>query len=174
MDKENDQNMKDTQQKAFDFAADYSKQLITLSTAVITFMVTFLGDVFSNDSDTQKVLLVLAWLFFILSIGFGIWRLMALTGNLDPIQPNSGTKDPTPTITSLNVRIPAILQILLFLAAIILTGIFGCNRIYSNINSQSEKKEKNAPAVIILRETISGKDTVKTKDTFYLDRKSVV
>lgn len=160
-------------QKAFDFSSDYTKLLMTLATAAITFMVTFLSDVFSKDFMTQKLLLVLSWLTFLLSIGCGMLKLMALTGNLDPIQPKSGTKAPILTITSFNVRLWALSQIILFMGGIFLTGLFGYHRIYSNLSGQKEMKDKTEKqnTVIIIRETILGRDTIKTKDTCYLEKK---
>jgi hypothetical protein len=107
--------------KAFDFAAETTKQLLTLSTAIIALTITFSKDMVQKVPAGALTSLVWAWLAYILSIVFGIWTLMALTGTLQPKQRVSGT----PSIWGRNVTIPASLQILSFLAGLILTVGFG-------------------------------------------------
>jgi hypothetical protein len=156
-------DLNNTQQKAFDFVADYTKQLITLATAIVTFMITFIDNVFKGSSIVPKVLLLLSWFFYGLSIGFGIMRLMNLTGNLDPLPRSGVVPSPNLTVTSTNVRYSGIAQIILFLAAILFTGIFGCYRIF---NEKGE--DKKTEPVIVMRETIIQNDTLIRKDTIYL------
>lgn len=71
----------DLQIKSFDFAADVAKQLITLATAIITVMITFSKDILGTNSHYIAWLLS-SWILFLLSIVFGIFTLMALTGVL--------------------------------------------------------------------------------------------
>ena len=75
-------------EKSFDFAADVSKQLITLSTAIITVTITFSKDILGGGTDTNKYWLLAAWGMFVVTIFFGVWTLMALTGSLEPIEGN--------------------------------------------------------------------------------------
>ncbi|HXK39880.1 MAG TPA: hypothetical protein VJ837_03530 [Candidatus Paceibacterota bacterium] len=113
--------------KSFDFAADLVKQLITLSTGVIALTITFAKDIVgsvgsSNGADSESILwLTLAWIGFSLSIVFGIWALMALTGTLEP----KGSDTAAPSIQGWNCRVPIGLQIFMFLSAI------GCTIFYT-------------------------------------------
>ena len=63
-----------------------------------------------------------SWIVFLLSIGFGILTLMALTGALDP--------DPKRVPVQVSIRCPSVrtyskLQVLSFMTALILTITFG-------------------------------------------------
>ena len=103
-------------QKSFDFAADLAKQLITLATGIIAITVTFAKDIFDKAPEGAQCWLFAAWIAYFISILGGIWSLMALTGTLDPLQ--QGTKI---SIQGTNCRIPALVQITLFLVALGLT-----------------------------------------------------
>jgi len=75
--------------KAFDFASDSTKQLITLSTAILALTITFNKDVLHNVSAGTRIILTCAWFVYLLSICLGISTLLALTGTLDPIKRRS-------------------------------------------------------------------------------------
>src|SRR5687768_11657747 len=60
--------MEERRKKAFDFAADATKQLVTLAIGVVTLTITFAKDVVKVASGPQKVLLTLAWIVYLLSI----------------------------------------------------------------------------------------------------------
>ena len=107
-------------EKAFEFASDATKQLITLSTAIITITITFAKDIFGG-SINNKALLMISWISFLLSIVFGVGTLLALTGELEQTENNQRE----PTIRKKNVTLPSILQILLFIIALSLTIVFG-------------------------------------------------
>jgi hypothetical protein len=147
------------QKKAFDFVSDYTKQLITLATGIITFMVTFLGDEVKSGPDVSKWCLIVSWGFFTLSICFGIMRLMALTGNLDPVDPK---KQPNLTIGSDNVRTPGKLQIFTFLLALLLSVIFGVIQLF-----HIKKKDVKENTTIIIQQRVSAAGTTLSKDTLY-------
>lgn len=69
--------------KSFDFAADVTKQLITLSTAIISLCVAFTDKIFSSSAaQSHSTVLLIALLLFVASIIFGIITLMALAGHL--------------------------------------------------------------------------------------------
>ena len=74
--------------KAFDFASDTTKQLITLSSGIIAITVTFQKDVFRDVPSEAKILLYISWCLYLLSIVFGIGTMMALTGTLEKNSPN--------------------------------------------------------------------------------------
>jgi hypothetical protein len=102
---------------AFQFAKEVSTQLITIASALIGVSVTFIKD-FRTESTSW---LRLSWAFYILSIAFGIWTLMALTGALESLAAPARIFDRFPT----SVRWPAIVQIGAFLLATIFLTVFG-------------------------------------------------
>ncbi len=111
--------MEESAKKAFDFAGDLTKQLITLSTGVIALTVSFLKGATDGVSNVAQVLLASAWGFYLLSIVFGIATLMALTGRLE----RHG--DGEASIYSKSIRVFSGVQVGSFLVAIALTIAFG-------------------------------------------------
>ncbi|MFL5788956.1 MAG: hypothetical protein ACJ748_12935 [Flavisolibacter sp.] len=160
--------MTDEQNKAFEFAADLTKQLITLATAILTLSVGFLKDITENIKTFDRYLLIFIWILFLLSIIFGILTLMALTGNLDPLsKKNSGVAVQVPpvlTITSSNVTFTAKFQIILFVIALGATCYFG----YLTISKNELSNHKNS--YMVVRQSRLGKDTTSYIDTLYLHR----
>jgi hypothetical protein len=100
---------------AFQFAADFSKQLITLATGVIALSITLQKEIIKEPSRRAVRALRIAWVLYLLSILGGVWSLMALTGSLAPRIPAA----PPSTIES-NARLPAMFQIVAFAIATIL------------------------------------------------------
>ncbi len=76
----------------FNFAKDLAIQLITLSTGLLALSVTFTKEIVKTLSNVREVILRISWGFHMLSIVFGVWTLMALTGTLMPVQPNAPGK----------------------------------------------------------------------------------
>lgn len=107
-------------EKAFDFAQESTKQLITLSTAVIALTITFLTDVVKDAPAGSAPYLQAAWIFYLVSIVFGVFTLLALTGTLG--RPDEGE---TPAIYARNIVLLSMSQVLCFFAAIALTLVFG-------------------------------------------------
>src|ERR1700677_3089562 len=70
-------------QKAFDFSADLTKQLITLATAIIALTITFSKDFLHAPSAAPRWIPYVSWYCFLASIGAGIFALSAMTGHLD-------------------------------------------------------------------------------------------
>lgn len=103
-------------EKAFDFASDLTKQLITLSVGVIALTVTFVKDV----KGTAHTLLVVSWAIYLVSILFGVATMMALAGNLE--RPGDNAK---PSIYAGNIRMLAGIQVVAFAVATGLTIWFG-------------------------------------------------
>jgi hypothetical protein len=107
--------------KAFDFANDTTKQLLTLSTAVLTLTITFLKDVLGGSATTvQKWLLAASWGLFLVSIAAGLVTMMALTGELEP---KSGSVDPS--IRARTVVIASGTQVITFFVGTLLILAFG-------------------------------------------------
>jgi hypothetical protein len=106
--------------KAFEFAQEATKQLITLATAVIALTVTFLTDVVDDASTTAARVLQAAWVVYFLSIVAGVFALLSLAGNLE--RPGDGA---SPSIYRTNIVLFSIVQVLSFCTAVLLTFVFG-------------------------------------------------
>ena len=95
---------------AFEFASEVAKQLITISTALIAFSVTFTKELVKNGAPTGYLYASLG--AHLASIVCGVWTLMALTGTLMPV---GGYSAAGTAAFDTNVRMPAFLQIAAFL-----------------------------------------------------------
>lgn len=131
--------------KSFDFAADITKQLIALSTAIISLCVAFTDKIFSSDvAQLYSGWLLASLIAFVVSIILGILTLMTLAGHLgkplnenrsddqqdqsqqslagqsnQPQQPSS----PSPIYKG-NVRLCSMGQMFTFVAAIIMAMVY--------------------------------------------------
>jgi hypothetical protein len=128
--------MDESSKKAFDFAADLTKQLITVASAIVTLTVTF-----SKDTPAPaRGWAYLAWLFFLISILLGFGTLMCMTGELQP-KANNGVGTNNPSIWRGNITFFSSAQIGTFLIAISLTAWFG------KIAMQSSRAESTPPQI---------------------------
>lgn len=110
--------------KAFDFYADATKQLITLSTGIIALMITFAKEILKTLSGPAKIPLMAALIVYLVSILFGSGTLLNLTGQLEPYNKEKVPEDewtpetwPRPSIHDSRVNRYSKLQIVLFLFA---------------------------------------------------------
>jgi hypothetical protein len=110
----------DQAKEAFASAADTSKQLITLATGILALEITFKRDVLGKLDPFATNLLAVSWVLFLLSVIAGVWTLLALTGSLGAQTPPTAQG-----ISRTNVRVPALLQILLFICGLVCTVWFG-------------------------------------------------
>lgn len=108
--------------KAFDFASDASKQLITLATGILALTITFIKDIAGGVSGSIRGLLVWSWVAYLGSVLFGVWTLLALTTGL-AARPQRSV-GPSGVFDRM-VRLPAALQVLAFLVGLGLTVAFG-------------------------------------------------
>ena len=109
----------------FNFAKDLAIQLITLSTGLLALSITFTKEIVKTLSNFKEIFLRISWGFHMLSILFGVWTLMALTGTLMPLQPNAPGK-PLQFQFGSNVRGPAAGQVALFLlGTLLLVFVYG-------------------------------------------------
>jgi hypothetical protein len=95
--------------KSFDFAADLTRQLITLSTAIIAAVIAFFDKTGSAKNLASWELKAVLGLYLV-SVIFGLIMLMALTGNLTRLSKPA-------SIYARNITFFSILQILTFLSA---------------------------------------------------------
>lgn len=113
-------------QKAFDFSAEATKQLITLATGIIAFTVTFAKDFLGNVDPACKWLAVVAWFIYFLSISSGILTMYALSGQLEP----GGEETNKPSIWEGAVPWSMRAQQVFFAVAVLITLIFGLLSLY--------------------------------------------
>jgi hypothetical protein len=109
-------------------ASDTTKQLITLSTGVVTITVTFFDKFGTSGEDGARIIpgtLLAAWGLFGLALLCGLWTLAAVTGSLNLIdrKANGQTLDAgeeakvSQLAMAANVRWPAFLMMIAFLSA---------------------------------------------------------
>lgn len=110
--------------KSFDFAADVTKQLIALSTAIISLCVAFTDKIFSSyAAQSHSTTLLIALCCFVVSIVLGIFTLMALAGHLGKPTSDGSTTNQSPIYEG-NVRFFSIGQMLTFVIAIIIAMVY--------------------------------------------------
>jgi hypothetical protein len=112
--------VEDNIKKAFDFAQESTKQLITLAVGIIALSITFAKDFVRTVNPTARGWALLAWAALLVSVFFGLWTLLALTGSLEP-------KDASTRVSTrgTNVVVPAALQVLTFFIGLVLIVVFG-------------------------------------------------
>lgn len=108
-----------TRQKAFDFAQQATKQLITLATGIIALTITFLTDVVDEIDGVAMWFLRASWISYLLSVVAGFMTLLTLAGQLE--RPG----DEGPSIYAKPITIFSVSQVVTFLVALTLTLAFG-------------------------------------------------
>lgn len=96
---------------SFNFASDTVKQVIGLSSGILALTVTFAKEQIAKNRPSALLPLKASWFFEIFSLIAGVWALMAITGQV------SSTSVTSPSVWALQVTIPAILQIVFFVFA---------------------------------------------------------
>jgi hypothetical protein len=114
-----DRDLSPRADKAFAFAQETAKQLITLSTAILAVSITFLKDIAPKGTPGTTWLHV-AWVLLLVSTAFGIAALMTLAGNLE--RPQDPGRD---SIYSPNIKLCAGAQALLFMTGLVSAIVFG-------------------------------------------------
>jgi hypothetical protein len=110
----------DQAKQAFASASDWSKQILTLSTGIVTVTVSFSDKIFGPLSHGEKLFLYGSWVVYLVSILGGVWTLSALTGTL------AGATEPSSSdVYKSNTRVPAIVQVVAFVLATISIVVFG-------------------------------------------------
>lgn len=108
----------DRTERAFQVVTETVKQIITLSTGVLALTITFSKELLQPITDHNlKMILALGWLCYIFAIVAGVSTLQFIAGEI--------SKEDTPSINRLAVRLPAIVMILFFWAGTVLTVLYG-------------------------------------------------
>lgn len=119
-------------------ALETTKQVIALSTGVITLTVTFLEKIVQPQSGTARHVpgtLKIGWICFGLAIACALWTLMAITGTMNALDRDARKLDLSPAQQAAaknlgdgtNIRVPALAMLLLFAAGIglmIVSGLY--------------------------------------------------
>ncbi len=115
--------LNDVQMKAFEVAVETSKQLLTLSTAILTVTVAFTKDIVGVDNlgTRGQGALLAAWVAFTASVFFGAWFLYATVGTLGKKYKGGQA----PSVYGVNMKIPTLLQQLTFVAGLGITVYVG-------------------------------------------------
>lgn len=136
------------QDKAFTIASDIVKLLITLSTGVITFTVTFCRTFLGSVSGVHSIEWLLAsWIILVISMIFGFLALGAMVGNLSKtnksdIKQSEGEDsedEKNSGVYSSNITILEIAQILTFVVGVAFVFIFG----YQNLSIKDTPTKEN-------------------------------
>ena len=160
-------NMEDRKKKAFDFASDTTKQIISLSTGILALSVTFSEELLGDTGEFPKNLLIGAWVIFIISIFFGLLTQMTLTGTLDP---REKYKEKTSlSINNWNIKIFSICQVIFFFIAIIITVLFGYQSLRNSSLGDSPVENRNEYQ-IIRKSIINTDSTTIFIDTLYFKK----
>jgi hypothetical protein len=110
--------MDDQAKQAFTAASEWSKQIMTLSTGIVTLTVTFADKIFGDLTTAEKWVLVIAWLLYVVSILGGIWVLTTLTSTL------AYDRDVVAGDVQ-ESQLQAAVQVFPFIAATLLIAVFG-------------------------------------------------
>ena len=111
------QGLDDITTKAFDFAQDVTKQVLTLATGIIALTITFFKNFANHAPHTAEILMGWSWVAYLASVVFGLFTLMALTGTLQPVRPGNIKL----SIQGVNIRLPALVQLACFFIALVLS-----------------------------------------------------
>lgn len=102
-------NKDEKEKMAFEFALSTTKQLMALATGIIAITVTFSEEFLQKMNGTSKVLAIIGWILFGISIICGQLTLHALTASLT---------SKNPSIKGDNVNSPASCQMIGFFLGI--------------------------------------------------------
>jgi hypothetical protein len=124
--------MEERTKQAFQSVNDSFKQMMTLSTGVLTLEITFLKDIIKNLSHAAYLSLGLSWFSFLISLLAGIAGLLAITGSL------SKTDNLTPaSVYGTNIRFPAMFQVIFFGLGMFFTVVFGIFLLCSKAHAET-------------------------------------
>lgn len=140
---------------SFSFAGDVVKQLIALSTAIVTLCVALTDKLFSSEAaQSHSIWLLVALGLFVLSILFGLLTMMAMTGTLGKPKKAEDTDVNKGTIYQGNIRSLMLCQLATFFLAIILAVVFIVVAACSKPNTEVGKEKpaiEQANSIQVLR-----------------------
>ena len=108
--------------QAASFAADATRQLLTLATGVLAVTVTFMSDLVPNPSKVTITLMAAGWLFLLVGIVAGIVCLFALASEVARAEKDGGEATRA-SIRRKPILIAAQAQAVAFLAGLVLISV---------------------------------------------------
>lgn len=137
--------MRERTKKAFDFAAESTKLLITLSTGIIALTITFSKEFVPDLSGAPLWPMAMAWSCFLLSILFGVATMLSLTGLLsgDPAVAQDDEPPIEPSVYAPTVTRWSLIQIVFFLLALSFTCVHGCASLSSAPSERSGTSQRD-------------------------------
>jgi hypothetical protein len=99
-----------------DRAYDTTKQVITLSSSIIAFTVTFAKEFKDSSSHQVPWSLKISWSLYCIAVVLGLWTLMAITGTFDALDRGAESNQ-----GRTNIRLPAQLMFIAFVSGIVAT-----------------------------------------------------
>ncbi len=123
--------MQERQKKAFDFTAESTKLLITLSTGMIALTITFPKEFIADLRGAWMVPLGIAWAGYLLSVICGLATMLSITGELsgEGAARDEAGKEVPPSVYARSITSKSLLQILFFLLALGATCVHGSTAI---------------------------------------------
>ena len=120
--------MNESKKQSFEFAAEVTRHLITLSTGFIALTITFKSDFLTESAEIKTGTLIWSWSMFIASILFGLFTFQTIAATLNPGDKEDDElreHEKSISIYKRNIRFMSSLQIITFFVAILLAAIFG-------------------------------------------------
>lgn len=117
-------------EKSFASAAEVSKLLITLSTALVAFCAAVVNvkasdiTLFTPVTSCHKWALATSWLLLLGTVGAGIWAQLAITDGLANAKPDS-----PPDVWSRTITVPFMTQIVTFMLGVIGLTLYAIARL---------------------------------------------
>lgn len=112
----------------FQSANDLAKQLITLATGILALSITFTKDILKDRVRVVTWPLKSAWIAYLLSVCFGIWTMMALTGMTFEVTKHP--EDYKSVSYGTSISIPSSLQILAFVLGTLFLIVYGAKMLH--------------------------------------------
>jgi hypothetical protein len=129
----------------FNSLADLIKQLITLSALILGLSITFIKDLLKSNISLISWSLKSSWIIFLLSIIFGIWALMAISGTIFAVTCETGLKGCDPSFVQnynfpydTNISRPFLLQVGTFVLATVFLIVFGAQTLRAKSKNDSD------------------------------------
>lgn len=133
--------MDDQTKQAFTSAGDWAKQILTLSTGIVTLTVAFADKIFGDLSDGERWTLWISWGLYVGSIVGGVCLLSTLTGTLSRTANVQASH-----VYAANNRLFAGMQLVFFVLATVAIVIFG----FMAAGNENESDPEAAPTIVRL------------------------
>ncbi|HEV2913725.1 MAG TPA: hypothetical protein VGX92_10645 [Pyrinomonadaceae bacterium] len=117
-------------------AYQLTRQLITIATGVIALSTTFTKDILRGVPQKNVSLLKLSWLAYLLSVCFGMWAMMTLTGMIFKVSLQG--VDSVRSNPYGSSFLPSPLQILSFIAGTVLIISYGLKALKNIRTTEAE------------------------------------